>query len=75
MASLFRQIVQSKPPIEVLNLEKFSGNDKGKKIIGEHILESLLDSDIQTITDLNLSMNREWFKYDWQEEKGYIYEW
>ena len=40
----------------------FSGNEDGESNIGELILESLLNSSIISITNLNLSGNESWFR-------------
>ena len=62
MVSLLRQIVQSNPPIQVLNMNNFSyGSDRDENM-GELVLEALLNSNIQSITDLDLSYNRSWFE-------------
>ena len=63
MASLFRQIIYHDPHIQVLNMDSFNCyNDSNGKNIGETILESLLSSNIDSITDLNLRGNESWFK-------------
>ena len=62
MISLFRQIIYHDPPIQVLNMEEFSRyNESDGKNVGETILESLLSSNIDSITDINLGCNRTWF--------------
>ena len=63
LASLFRQIIQHNPPIEVLDMEEFSINKDYNENIGELILEALLTSNIDSIVNLNLKSNRSWFKH------------
>ena len=46
MVSLFRQITQSNPPIQVLNMYQFSGALDINENNGELILEALLSSSI-----------------------------
>ena len=53
MASLFRQIIQQNPPIKVLNMGAFSSGED-RENIGEIILEALMSSNFNTITNLNL---------------------
>ena len=49
---------------------QFSGNRDRDVNIGELVLETLLNSNIEFITDLNLSYNLSWFKHpDTQEER------
>ena len=55
MVSLCRQIFQSNPPIQVLNMEEFSHFYDSNNNICELILDALLSSNIKSITDLNLS--------------------
>ena len=70
MVSLFRQIVQSSPPIAVLHMNSFSGQKDYEENMGEQVLEALLSSNIDTITDLNLGNNTSWFKHpDTKEER------
>ena len=70
MVNLFRQIIQSNPPIQVLNMYAFSYNNDRDENLGELVLEALLNSNIQSITDLNLCSNGSWFKHpDTQEER------
>ena len=61
MVSLFRLIIQQNPPIEVLNMLRFSHNKDRDENIGEIVLETLLNSNIESITDLNLGGNYSWF--------------
>ena len=62
MVSLVRQIVQSNPPITVFSMHNFS-QDKDRDVnIGELVLEILLSSNIDSITDLDISFNDSWFK-------------
>ena len=63
IASLFRQMVQHNPPIQVLNMESFSLNRDYNENIGELILEALLTSNIDSIINLNLRNNNSWFKH------------
>ena len=63
IVSLFRQIIQQNPPIDVLNMNKFSADEDRHENIGELILETLLNSSINSITDLNLSDNKSWFEH------------
>ena len=62
MVSLFRQIILNNPQIQVLNMYEFSGYSNRDHNIGELILESLLSSNIDCITDLNLRSNSLWFR-------------
>ena len=62
MGSLFRQIIQNDPQIKALNMRRFSDNCDRDQSIGELILESLLSSNIDSITDLNLVDNSSWFE-------------
>ena len=57
MMSLFRQIIQENPQIETLNMQFFSIGNGREQNFGELVLESLLSSNIDSITDLNLSNN------------------
>ena len=61
--NLFRRIIQQNPPIEVLNLWSFSSYKDKNQNIGELILETLLSSSIDSVTDLNLSDNKSWFQH------------
>ena len=61
MLSLLRQIVQSNPPIEILDMNRFSWDKDRDENIGELVLETLLNSNIKSITDLNFSYNNSWF--------------
>ena len=54
LVSLFRQIIQNSPPIEVLNMNYFSENEDKVENICELVLESLLSSNIDSITNLDL---------------------
>ena len=55
------QIAKSNPSLKVLDLRHFSGSYDREENIGELILGSLQSSNIDTITDLNLSHNDSWF--------------
>ena len=71
MASLLRQIVLNNPLIQELNMTCFSQCEDINHNIGEFVLESLLSSNIDCVTNLNLSMNLTWFKrYDTGEERS-----
>ena len=61
MVSLLRQIVQRNPPITDLNMENFSGSNDLDENTGELVLEILLNSSIDTITNLNFYENSSWF--------------
>ena len=54
MASLLRQIIQNNPPIATLNMSVFSGSEEIYENLGEIILETLLNDNFDSITDLNL---------------------
>ena len=58
---LFRQIIQQSPPIEVLCLSYFSRDNDRDENIGELVLETLLSSSIDSVTDLNLGGNKSLF--------------
>ena len=61
LVSLFIQIIQNNPPLEILGMQSFSwGKDKVQNI-GELVLESLLSSSINSITELNFINNKSWF--------------
>ena len=57
MVSLFRQIIQSNPTIQVFDMNTFSGNSDRDQNMGELVLDTLLNSNIKSITDLDLSSN------------------
>ena len=63
MFSLYSQIIQMNPPLTVLSMYKFSKNNYFIENInmGELVLETILSSTINTITDLNLAGNESWF--------------
>ena len=61
IVSLFKQIIQQNPPIQVLNMNRFSEDKDREENICELILESLLNSNITSITDLSLHYNYSWF--------------
>ena len=67
MVKLFRQIIQQSPPIQVLNMASFSDDADSEENLGELVLEALLNTNINSITTLNLSSNISWFK---QPETG-----
>ena len=48
-------MIQNNPPIVTLDVSAFSKDKERDENIGELILESLLSSNIDSITDLNLS--------------------
>ena len=62
MVNLLRQIVQRNPPITNLIMERFSDASDHNENIGELVLENLLNSNIDKITNLDLSYNKSWFK-------------
>ena len=53
----------------MLILNKFSLNSDRQENISELILETLLNSNIESITDLNLRDNSSWFKNPETEEE------
>ena len=63
MVSLLRQIMQSSPQIEILKMNNFSADLDREENIGEIVLETLLSSNIESITDLDLSHNASWFHH------------
>ena len=55
----------------MLNLVEFSGDSDREQNICEMIIETLLNSNIETISELNLSHNKSWFKHpETQEERS-----
>ena len=54
LVGLFRQIINNKPPLEVLSMHGFSDNEDKEENNGELILESLLASRIDSIKELDL---------------------
>lgn len=74
MLSLFMQIIQRNPPIQVLNMEKFSGDNDRDGSNGECVLEALMSSNIESITELDLSNNESWFNQTHlqEERKGNV---
>ena len=70
LVSLLRQIVQNNPAITSLNMEGFSDDNDKNENIGELVLEILLSSSIDSITDLDLRENLSWFKGE--ERKGNV---
>ena len=62
MVNLLRQIVQCNPQITVLNMSYFSDDKDELNNIGELVLEILMSSNIDSITDLDFSQNPSWFK-------------
>ena len=71
MVSLLRQIVEHNPPIEVLHMGDFSFSQDKNEDIGELVLETLLNSNIDTITDLNFKNNFSWFEHpETREERS-----
>ena len=70
MASLFRQIIENNPPIVTLYMNSFSFlNYQLVENIGELILEPLLSSNIDSITELSLARNFSWFKHPDSEQE------
>ena len=61
IVNLLRQIVQCNPQITVLSMSEFSRDKDGLNNIGQLVLEIILSSSIDSITDLNLSHNVSWF--------------
>ena len=57
IVNIFRQIIQSNPQIVCLNMEHFSRVEDREQNIGELVLESLLSSNIDSITDINFTEN------------------
>ena len=62
LVSMLRQIVQNSPVITYINVEFFSNDKDKKKNIGELVLEILLSSSNDLITNINLENNSSWFK-------------
>ena len=54
LVGLFRQIINNNPPLEVLDLNRFSNDKDIEENNGELILESLLASRIDSIKELDL---------------------
>ena len=63
MIHLLRQILQHNPSIKVLSMSRFSRDRDVDENIGEIVLETLLSSGINSITDLDLRVNRSWFRH------------
>ena len=63
VVNLFRQIIQYNPSILELQMSEFSLDRDRNENIGELILESLLNSNIESINLLYLSHNSSWFKH------------
>ena len=57
MVCLLRQIIQNNPHISILNMYEFSLKLDREQNIGELVLESLLSSNIDSITYLNFGWN------------------
>ena len=72
MFSLCSQIIQENPPLTVLSMYKFSKNNYFIENInmGKLVLETLLSSTINSITDLNLADNESWFWHSPMEENS-----
>ena len=62
LVSLMRQIVQCNPQITELNMSEFSSGSDKIENIGELVLEILMSSSIDSITDLDLGGNSSWFR-------------
>ena len=62
MLSLFRQIIQNNPQLELLNMSAFSENINDSENIGEIVLETLLSSNIESIAIISLYLNPSWFE-------------
>ena len=71
LVGLFRQIIKNNPPVEVLNMSDFSGHKDIDENIGELVLEALLNTNIESITDLNFSLNNSWFRHPKTEEERF----
>ena len=63
MVSLFRQIIQQNPPLQSLSITSFGPMIEINENNGELILEILLNSNIESITNLNLGSNSSWFMH------------
>ena len=63
MVSLLRQIIQNNPLIKVIKIDGFSSDKNSDENMGELVLTTLLSSNIESITKLNLSRNSPWFKH------------
>ena len=69
MVSLLRQIMESSRHITVLNMVCFSSDKDLNENIGELVLEILLNSNIEIITELHLRENSSWFKHPRTKEE------
>ena len=69
MVSLFRQIIQHNPPISVLSMNSFCENNDRVKNTGEFVLEALLNSNIESINDLDFYENPSWFRHPGTKEE------
>ena len=69
LVGLFRQIINNNPPVEVLNLNVFSGRHDRNENNSELVIESLLSSRIVSIKELDLSENSSWFKHPQTKEE------
>ena len=76
MAKLFREIVRNNPPLTHVKLNSFSGTyfkRDDDESVGEIILESLVNSTITTIQELDMGGNRSWFQKNFRSDReGYI---
>ena len=68
MVSLFRQIIQQNPQLETLNMNSFSFIDVNENC-AEIVFETLLNSNIDCIINLDLSNNPEWFTHHETKEE------
>ena len=60
--TLFRLIIQQKPQLELLDMGTFSDKHDRDQNFAEIILETLLSSNIDSITNIRLFNNESWFK-------------
>lgn len=62
LADLIWEIIEQKPPLTHLNLDKFSDEYDYSDYVPNRILGALRNNFISTIRDLNLSNNSSWFR-------------
>ena len=62
IVTLFRLIIQQKPQLELLDMGTFSDKHDRDQNFAEIILETLLSSNIDSITNIRLFNNESWFK-------------
>ena len=63
MVSLLRQIMQHNPPIQTLDMGWFSEKKDKDENICQLVIETLLNTNIESITDLRLDSNESWFRH------------